>query len=192
MDDFEKYKEVLSARISQLLDRVEKGEVSKDYVAFEVLWSAFSAFERDMTHEDLKDAYPVEAWREDTVTLPRAIARRFADGWGSYRNTESNLSLGKVFELEGGKGKSPTKKLSRTIDTEIRRSNEVLVLLLKANLKNNPVKQLSVFYEVAAKETERTGKKVSPDTVRNAFREHGEKTLKKLGKNLAEVLDPPS
>ncbi|MFG6559230.1 hypothetical protein [Sulfitobacter sp. 1A15299] len=191
MADFQKYKEVLSARISQLLERVEKGEASKEHVAFEVLWSTFSAFEAGMTHEDLKEAYPIEAWREDTVTIPRELAQRLAEGWGAYRNPESDLSLGHAFNLEGGKGKSPTRKVNRTLDAELRRSNKVVAMLLEARLNGNLIKQLSLFYEVAAEETKRTGRRVSPDTVRNAFRKHGDKTMEKLRKKFPELLDPP-
>ncbi|MFT6675939.1 MAG: hypothetical protein ACJAVM_002136 [Sulfitobacter sp.] len=177
MDEFDKYKNQLRARISQLIERIEEGSATKDYVAFETFWSIFSAFEDGRTHEDIKDAYPLENWREDTVTIPRAIARRLAEGWGEYRSSDSSKTLGNAFNLEGGQGKSPVNKTNRNIDREKWRSNQVAIRIIEAELTEGSIKKIAIFHEVAELEFQKTGKKIKPDTVKAAFQEHGQSTL---------------
>lgn len=192
MDDFERYRTRLNARIEQYLARVEAGKVNKTFVSFELLWSIFSAHEGGYSHDEIKSAYPVQAWREDTVTVPTALLREVVSGWERYRAPENKATLDKCLGLSGSKGTSPVKKLNRTIDTEKRRSNEVVIRLLEKELESGWIKQLAVFHEVAEEESLRTGKKVEPRTIESAFQKHGASTMKKFWQKHREVSDPSS
>ena len=186
MDELEKYKQGLEARINQYLRREKATE---DLIAFEVFASAFSAAEAGYGHSDICDAYPISFWRDETVTIPKAIARRIFEGWVRYQDTDSSITLGNAFNLEGGQGKSPIKKINKTLDLHLRRSNGVVLEKLYAEQTGAVFNLDATYFEVAAKESIRTGKKVKPDTIKKAYLEYGSKTEQKFRDKHREVSD---
>lgn len=193
MDDLEKYKRQMTARICQLLERLGSGETTESHIAFEIVSSLYDASEWGLDHKDLSDMYPISSWQEDTITVPRAIAHRFYLGWTKYQKSNGALKLGEAFALEGGgQGRSPVRKINKTIDEEKRRANAVVEKAIRAEMNEEPFKLLAAYYEVAEDESERTGKRVSPSAVKNAYQEHGLKTLETVRQKLREVSGPTS
>lgn len=190
MDEIEKYKSKLRARIKQLLKRIESGQASKEYVSFEVFASLFDAADSGVTHQQIKDAYTIEAWRSETLTVPIAIARCIFDGWMKYRSTDSSVSLGNAYGLEGGQGQSPVVKKNQTLDLELKRSNAVLFEKLLAEKTKQPFKLEAAYFRVAGAEALVTGKKVSPDTVKAAYKKHRKRSLAEYRLKHREVSTP--
>lgn len=96
-------------------------------MASDLLESVFSAFEGGRTHPEISEAYPVEAWRTDTVEVPRAWMRELVTGWTKYKDSPTGATLGEAFGFEGhGQGVSPARKKLVSLNRNIHLSNAVL------------------------------------------------------------------
>ncbi|MFV0492875.1 MAG: hypothetical protein ACK5M4_13760 [Pseudorhodobacter sp.] len=104
----------------------------RSLIAMEMLQSALSAFDGELSHSDISDAYPVKAWREDTVEVPRAWVRVLVEGWKQYKRAPTGTSCGEAFGIEGGgQGKPPAKHRLSKLKDDIHISNEVLITYLQ-------------------------------------------------------------
>jgi len=184
IEDPERYLVVLEARIHQYIERIQVGDIGKEFAALDLLASIFSAHEGQIPPNDLSFAYPIRAWREDQVLIPRALLRVIAEGWHRYREGEGETSLDQAFRLAGtGKGKSGSARRSTTIDKEIYLSNAVLAIWKQAEIDGRPISQDAAIQEVFEREKAKVsdGRK-SPQygTIRKAFQKHGKATWDKV------------
>ena len=85
-DEHGKFIEQLFNRTSKLIAATEDDKLPKELVALEVIQSAFSAFEVGKEHADFQAGYPVLAWREDVVSIPRALLRPLSGGVGKIQS----------------------------------------------------------------------------------------------------------
>ncbi len=171
-DDF---LEALNARARQLVDSASNGKLPESYASLEILTSIFSAFEGGIAKEKIAACYPVAAWREDRVEVPRALLGSVVQCWKEYVDVEASLTLGKAFGLEGGgSGKRPTKALQHKLDRDRRLSNLAIVDIISSRMEGAPISQDAAFQAVAESEG------VSYETVKKAYRKHSPETLKKL------------
>lgn len=176
-DPQEDFLTALNARSRQYADEVESGDLPKSYACLEVLASIFSAYEAGIDGVTLTSSYPVKAWRDDQVSVPRALLRPLVEGWMKYLDPELDYSLGEAFEIEGGgAGRRPTKVLQKKIDRDRRLSNLVIVDYLASQDEGAPISQDAAFQAVADAEG------VSYETVKKAYRKHSPSTLKGLQK----------
>jgi hypothetical protein len=190
MDDLDRYKSLLEARIKQFLKRVEDGDATEEYVAFEVFVSLFDAANNGIEHSDICDAYPTPSWRDETVTIPKVITQCIFDGWMRYRETDSSVTVGNAFNLEGrSQGKSPIHKINKTKDAEIRRANAVVIQKLRAKQSGEEFDLDSTYFEVADREFSLTGNRIKPDTVKKAYLKHGAAVEQKYQDKHREVSD---
>lgn len=124
-DDLNRFVFQTHFRASALLD--ESG-LPRALIAMEMLQSAFSAFEAGRSHSELAEGYPVEAWRTDTVEVPRAWLRVLVEGWEKYKCSPPGTTLGEVLGLEGGgQGKEPARNKLGDFNRRCRLSNATLV-----------------------------------------------------------------
>lgn len=159
----------------QLADRVSSGDTAPAFASFELIMSIFSAYEGNMDPKELSNSYPLKAWREDQVKIPRALLRPLVDGWLNYRDGDAGLTVGKALGLEGGgQGRRPAVQLEKKRNKDQGLSNKVVVDLVASALEENFVSQDAAIQGVADSEG------VSYEAVRKAFQSHGKKTMKKL------------
>ena len=147
-DPLAKFVFTLHWRASTLLDN---NNLSKAAITLEMMQSAFSAFENDLKHKDIAAGYPVTAWREDTVEIPRAWLRAMVEGWEKYKSGYTGSDFGGAFGIEGGgKSKGKTRQKLSQINKDIRRSNKVLIEFHAMQLEDGPAASLSKAYGVVA------------------------------------------
>ncbi|MEL7259290.1 MAG: hypothetical protein AAFN80_15870 [Pseudomonadota bacterium] len=176
--DKQRYLGALSSRIELLLDRVANGKASRPYVSLELLSSMLSALENEISFDEIKEALPVEAWRNDTVEVPRALLRPLVDGWLEYRDTESKKTLDECYQLTAKKsGSKPVKEKNATIDRDIMLSNLVVEEILILRGQNLPVNDTKAISIVAEKEG------VSQSTARTAYYKFGKHTRAKINED---------
>ena len=174
-NDEQKFLAEFRARAQQYVDRVVAGDLTKEFASFEMLMSIFSALEADFAEDKLTSHYPVKAWREDQVAVPRGLLRPLVDGWKEYIEGQPNLTLGKAMNLEGGgKGTSPVLKTEKTLDRNMALSNLVVVEIRLAELNHTPISQDAAIQAVVEAQN------VNYETVRKAFRRFGPGTLEEL------------
>jgi hypothetical protein len=165
----------LRARIEQYAKKIDAGQVSEEFVAFELLCSIFSGHEGGLEAEKMRSAYPIDSWRENNVEIPVAIIRAIVGGWVKYQASDAKLPLGVAYGLEGGgKGKRPMASTNQTLNRDQKLSNEVVLELELAKHQGYPISQDAAIQAVTDREA------VGYETVCNAFKHHGAETLKLL------------
>lgn len=159
-------------RAGTLLDDPDLPEAA---VAFEMMQSAFSAFEGGLEHNDIADAYPKTAWRKDTVEIPRDWLRVLVEGWAKYKSGNTGSTLGEAFGVEGGgQGRQPIRERMDQINRDIRLSNKVIIEYGSAQADNGSATLDRAFHAVAEDEG------VSVDTVRRAHKKRKEATRDRM------------
>lgn len=169
----------LNKSIFQLYNRshmlLGNDKLPKSLISLEMLESAFSFFEAGHGHAELTEAYPVEAWREDTVEVPRAWIRVLVEAWQKYKKNGFQTTLGEAFELEGGgQGKQPAKHWLEMMNRATRMSAAVIVEYLNERSSGKSASWERACEIVAQKED------VSLDTVKRATNSMKEDILRKL------------
>ena len=152
---------------------LESHDIPRTAIALEMLQSAFSAFEGGLTHQDLSAGYPLKAWREDTVEIPRAWLRVLVEGWASYKRAPSGTTFGEALELEGGgQGKKKSRQKLSQLNAQIHISNKVLEEYLFARASGQSGSWARACQNVAEAEG------VSIDTVKRASKNRKVTSLK--------------
>lgn len=142
---------------------LDDSDLPKAAVAFEMMQSAFSAFEGGLAHKDIADAYPATEWREDTVEIPRDWLRVMVDGWAKYKSGNTGSTLGEAFSVEGGgQGRHPVRESLDQLNRNIRLSNKAEVEYRVAQAEGSNAAWERAFNAVAADEG------VSEETVKRA------------------------
>jgi len=173
--DDERFLANVRARIEQYVKKIDAGQVSEEFVAFELLCSIFSGHEGGLEAEKIRSAYPIDSWRENNVEIPVAIIRAIVGGWVKYQASEGKLPLGVAYGLEGGgKGKRPMASTNQTLNRDQKLSNEVVLELVLAERQGYPISQDAAIQAVTDREA------VGYGTVCNAFKNHGAATHKLL------------
>jgi len=140
-------------------------------IAFEVMQSALSALEGGLAHSDIADGYPVTAWRQDTVEIPRAWLRVLVQGWEKYKSGSTGSTFGEAFDFEGaGQGKQPVRTRLQNLNKSIRLSNKAMVEYLgeRADGGTGSLERACV----AAAD----GQGVSEETAARAWKKHSKAT----------------
>lgn len=168
--------EELNWRIRTLLD---ESSLPKAAVLFEVMESVLSAFDSGLKHGDVSAGYPVKAWREETVEIPRAWLGLLIEGWSAYKEAPAGTTIGEVLKLEGGgQGKAQARKNLNRLNERIRLSNLVAVEYLLERAEGG----IGSWDRACELVAERQGKSV--DTVKRAHDSLGKVTtdrLKRIG-----------
>jgi len=153
---------------------LEQDRLPRTAITLEMLQSAFSAFENGMGHAEISDAYPVEAWREDTVEVPRAWLRVLVEGWEKYKSAPKGSNFGEAFGVEGGgQGQQPVRAELNALNQELRLSGRAIAEYL-AERAQGGVGSWERAYHTAAE-----AEGVSADTVKRATAKHRPSTLAK-------------
>lgn len=150
-------------------------EVNHATVVFEAILSIHDALEKDFPREAIKDAFPVEAWKTDTVEIPRAWLQPLAEGWAKYRRAPPGTTLGEALSIEGGgAGKRPARERLLQLGKERRVSNRVIFTMASLVAANGKSSWENAYSIVAVEED------ISIVTVRRASRKHRQATLESL------------
>lgn len=164
-------------RTKGLLEAESAGTICREAVAFETLLSAYSALAEGCSHNDIESAYPLTAWRERTVTIPKALLETLLNGWVKYRDAPSGSTFGEAFNLEGGgQGKHPVRHALKAYNEEIRLSQEVLVEYLAHSATEQRISYEQAIFRVA----EKNG--VSESKVKKASERFRQRMLERIGK----------
>jgi hypothetical protein len=132
-------------------------------ITFEMIQSVLSAFAGGLAHSDIAEGYPVAAWREDTVEIPRAWLQELVVGWQKYKSGPVGSTFGESFGIDGrGQGKQPVRAKLRQLNKELRLSNEAIVEYLAERAEGGQGSWERAYGKVAASEG------VSEDTVKRA------------------------
>lgn len=147
----------LSNRASLLLD---ERELPRAAIALDMLQSRLST---DLAHSELREAYPLQAWREDTVEVPRAWLRVLVEGWETYKDAPDGTTFGEAMGLEGGgQGKFPVRTKFKQMRREVHLSNAAIIEYLTLKADGESASWERAYLAVAEAEG------VSPDTVKRA------------------------
>ena len=123
----------------------------------------------------IKDGYPVQSWRDETVTIPKGLLRPLIEAWVRYKDAPSGKTLGEAFNLEGGgQGKQPLKSALQKINRDLSYSNEVLV----EYFARSGTSQRISFDEAISRVAEREEK--SHATIENASDKYRQLTLDRM------------
>lgn len=164
LSDKEKFYDRLYFRSVDLLRYYSQEKIPKEVVAFETIQSISQAMEGGLTHEEMLDSYPVKCWKEDTVTLPKALLRPIVEAWIAYKAAPSGKTLGECLNVEGGgQGKPPFKKKLEKINRDTNLANEVVLEYLVATSVSKRISWEEAINRVAH------NKEISSSTVNNAF-----------------------
>ncbi len=132
-------------------------------ITFEMIQSVLSAFEGGLAHSDIAEGYPVAAWREDNVEIPRAWLRELVVGWQKYKSGPVGSTFGEAFGIDGrGQGKQPVRAKLRQLNNELRLSKLAHVEYRTEQAEGGQGSWERACSEVAASEG------VSEDTVKRA------------------------
>jgi hypothetical protein len=152
---------------------MQQSELPHAAVTFEMMESAFSGFEGGLGHDDISAGYPVKAWREDTVEIPRAWLRVLVEGWRKYKTAPAGSTFGEAFKLEGGKqGASPARERLAHFNRGIRLSNAVMIEYLDERQNGG-----RGSWERAAGKAAEAIENVSASTFERASKKHRHGTL---------------
>ena len=167
-----------------LIEELEAGDLPKEAIAFETILSAFGASEGGLDHSAIKAAYPIQSWREETITLPKALIRVIVEAWVRYKSAPQGKTLGECMNLEGGgQGNHPAKERIEQLNKEARLSNEVLIEYLALKAMGGHVTWEKAYASVA----ENTG--VSEATAKRASDKRKARTLEAMARD--GLLDEP-
>ena len=174
-DEHGKFIEQLFNRTSKLIAAIEDDKLPKELVALEVIQSAFSAFEAGKEHADFQAGYPVLAWREDVVSIPRALLRPLVEAWAKYKASPSGTTFGECLNIEGGgQGKQPALSTLKALNKQAKLSNEVMREYLIS-----PIEGSEMSYETAISTVADTYS-ISDATVKRASEQGRKRLLKGL------------
>lgn len=174
-EDEDDFLRALSARARQFADRVESGDLEKGFANFELLASIFSAHEGAIDKERLAACYPVQAWREDRVEVPRALLRELVEAWCRYRTSVDKTTLERELGIAAKVARgSPAKRVQATRDRHQRLSNLAVLEYLNAQLSDKPISWEAAYATVAESENASFG------TVQAAHERLGAETMSKL------------
>ena len=136
-----------------ILERLRKeGKLNEPYIALEALGALSGGVVSGRTELQLRTVWPSE-WGNETITVPLKLLLDLGKVWGKYRQPENKMTLGEVFEIEGGgQGKHPMKEKFATENGYIRLANEVEILYIEIEDDENPLRLEEAITEVAGKE----------------------------------------
>ncbi|MTH57885.1 hypothetical protein [Paracoccus litorisediminis] len=164
LSDDEKYQVALEAWCEILLHEVKAGKLSKTAASLDLMSSALSAFDGGKSHAFLRMCYPIKAWRDETVEIPKAWVRPLAEAWQAYKVAGPETTLGEVMGVEGGgQGKRPARFVMQSLKKEIRRANDVDIEIGVAAMDSQFLSKEDAIAAVA----ERHG--ISADAVKMAY-----------------------
>lgn len=154
---------------------IEDSKLPRSAIIFEMLQSVNSAFEGGLAHNDVMHGYPVTAWREDTVEIPRAWLRVLAEGWEKYKSSPDGSTFGEAVGIDGrGQGNQPVRAQIRQLNKGLRLANMALVEFLAERAEGRQGSWESAFGKVAASEG------VGEDSVKRASKKHLRATLSRF------------
>jgi hypothetical protein len=156
---------------------LDETDLPRTAIALEMMTIALSAFDEGFTHAEIADAYPVEAWRKDTVEVPRAWIRELVDCWRTYKDAPTGTDFGEAFKIDGqGQGRRPVRSDFEAFAKVGRRRNEVVIEYLMARAAGQRPSWNAAIAKVAIAEG------VSTDTVKGAMDESRDRILAYLRK----------
>lgn len=140
---------------------IEGEDLPRTAIALEMMQAAFSAFEGGLKHADIAGAYPVPAWREDTVEMPRAWARELVSHWKAYKAGPEGQQFGEAFGIDGhSQGKRPVRSRLEARSKDARLCRLVAVEYLAASFDGTRPSWNAAMEKVALAED------ISTDTVK--------------------------
>jgi len=152
---------------------VERSNLPHAAITFEMLESAFSAFEGGLGHDEISSGYPVKAWREDTVEIPRAWLRVMVEGWQKYKTSPTGNTFGEAFGVEGGgQGAKPVRDQLAHYNQTVKLSNAALFEYLSERQAGGRGSWERAFGRVA-----NSGAGKSDGTIKRASEKHRINTL---------------
>ena len=135
-------------------------KIPETVVAFEMLMSAYYASMDGWTHEDIKNGYPPESWRNDTIEVPRAFIGVLVDHWERYKDPNYKRTLDEAMFMSGdGTAKEKLELLSKTIQTS-NLSFGIRLETQRNNQKsswNDSYKRIAAHFQEKFPADERTG-----------------------------------
>jgi hypothetical protein len=176
---FDEFLERLYFRIHNNVDQMNEGKINAQWVAFEALGAVLPALLNGFTHDDVKGAYPIASWRNETVEVPAEILHALVSAWNDYYANDKTLGQSFGFEKLNRQGARPMKESQRKIDEARKLSNAVLIAYIQIG-DDDPKSLEKALMQVS----EKYG--VSERTAERAYKAHGRKTYEtlKLFRNL--------
>lgn len=170
LDDFEKFQVALESWSEVLLREAQDGNLSRAAVSLDLMSAALSAFDAGKSHADLRPCYPIEAWRSETIEIPKAWVRPLADAWQAYKKSGPETDLGEVLGVEGGgQGKQPARVVLRSLQEDARRFNDVEIERTHAAIDGKFISLENAIATVAGRHG------VSSDAVKRSYNKIREK-----------------
>lgn len=167
----------LEYRFRDFEDELERGEITKTFVALEALTAIVGARIEGYSDEVIQTTFP-PAWGQEIVRVPAALLREIAEGWIEYRESDGAKTLGEALHIEGrGQGKKPQKLRVAERSKARRLANDVVIEYLYAVHDDSGLISLE---EAINKVAEASG--VSPTTVSRAYKRYGPSILDKLSR----------
>ena len=166
----------LADRLELLEDLLKRKKTNTTYVAFEALTSFLHGQLLGFTDVQLRETWP-DTWGQRTITVPSALLREIAEGWGDYLKAPSGTTLGEAMGLEGGgQGRQPLKSTVQQESRDLARVNAVLVEYIDASLGTEPISLQAAQERVAEQRGE------SPETIQKAHKKYYSRTKRFLRK----------
>lgn len=156
----------LSFRFEILETMREAGTLNTRFIALEALGALASARESGRPEEALRSCWPKD-WGDNTLNVPLSLLLALRDGWTDYKNAYSGKSLGEALKIEGGgQGAQPMKVKLANIDRARALANAVEARYQQIEQELDAISLVEAYTEVAIAHG------VSPDTVKNAHKDH--------------------
>lgn len=164
----------LRQRFKFFEDERRNKQTEKTYIALEAITAFCGGRGSGYSDDDLRAAWP-QAWGETSVEIPFVLLKELADAWVEYQVAPPGKTFGEVLGIEGGgQGKQKTRDRRKVIDTQIHRTNRVLLEYGSAALKGAPI-SLDEAKEIVAAEL-----KVSIETIEAAYKKQSKRVRKEL------------
>ncbi len=143
-------------RTNCLLEEIRDGKLNNEILALETLLSVFSTLADDgRTHSDIKSAYPLESWQEETVEVPAELLRPLVQAWVKYKDSGPQKTFGECLGTEGGgQGKKPLKAALKRVNLGKKYSNAVRLEYLVAQHDGGRISWEQAISIVAENENE--------------------------------------
>ncbi len=134
VSEFDHFLIKVNHRTNYLFEELQDGKLNTEVVALETLLSVFSTLADDgRTHSDIKSAYPLESWQEETVEVPAELLRPLVQAWVKYKDSGPQKTFGECLGTEGGgQGKKPLKAALKRVNLGKKYSNAVRLEYLVA------------------------------------------------------------
>lgn len=178
-DELDRFLEQAYFRIRNNIAEMQKGKLNSQWVALEAIGVLFPLMENGADHDMLRNVYPVESWRKNTVEVPIELLGAIVSGWNKYADSSKTLGQAFGFEKVNRQGTPSMKKVAEGIDRGRRISARVLVEHTQIGDQEPVSKEIAI-----AKVADELG--VSESTVERAYREFGASTFETL-KSLKEI-----